>query len=566
MPKLNDKEFARFKELSKLAKGKKLSTELQAELDALTAKRNGRGSNDIKWWMHYPDLAKSVTNIAFNYIGGESFRLHGPISGNTVDLYNAGVAVIQYQQSIGACSKSSDAFNAQMRQLWLDMHRKYRGIGSYQRSDLGIFILSIWSLFATLAKFERIYGLLNSYKIANRNVPYTLFEALGVDVSVGDNLADFRAGLNYRISKMHQLCLPKGIDAIEAQLNLNLFVYKDAANQRAALFCFDPISYGVYDPTLISTGGCVKYIKFVNKMTGTTPDNRQGFIVQDMFGILDQQLNALLDDDDIAKMCSDLIAAYGDNQVMTVNSVPEEFSIEPVEDYERKVQFHNATVNGDVATKYNGTIMNGTAAQTLLAAGTKVVIYQEGDVIKNTITTSTGGGYDDLSSGITVLGGTASGVSFGLAKTDEIVLDTWVDVPSDVEIMCGTRMSALFSKEVSGATLGGGTVYWQDLECSGTEIVTNVMVFNKIGSSYYAQGFDYSIRPEGLLATDGPLLDYLTKLDWFPFIYYWNNLGQTFRIIGDVDNFTVVKAQDVSKLHDVALYSAFCIPSVTYIN
>lgn len=562
--KLDSKEFKRFKELSAKAKSKKITKEEEVELAALTAKKNEKGSNDIAWWNAYPELLKNVANIPFNHVAGEAYRL---FDGNAeTDVYTPGLAVVKYLPTIGKSKKSSDAFNAQMRQLWLDMHRKYRGIGSYQASDLGIIMYAVVNVFTVIAKFERIYGVINTYQIANRNVPYTLVNALGISQDMMENLASFRYGLNLRIAKLQQLCLPKGIQAIDNELILNLFIYKDSDNPRASLFCFDPEYFYNYYATAMSTGGSLQANKFEDYMNGTTPGGKLAFNVTDVFTVLDLMMDNLFSDDDVAKVCSDLIAAYGPENVMTVGFVPEDLALQPVHDYERSLQFHNLTFFTEgVKTTFDKSGLTANDETFIKTQSYGICIYQKNDVIYNELTTWNRGSGNWYSSGNLVM--FASNSDHDSADANPIanrcLLDTWVDNPGDVEIVCGTRFTSICSKE-KVVSSGGNNYYYYDVDTFGLEVVTSIILWKKTGVSCNDTPIVGQVITDNssMQATDMEL----HQFDWSPILYHRVVGSSDVYILSDIDNATVLTADQLAPIHDVAIYSAFKIPTVSYIN
>lgn len=551
--KLNNTDFKRFKELQALIKAGKATEADKAEFASLQAKRNERGSNAIEWWKNYPTLLADVVNLPFNYIPGTPFTMFDE-DADTKDLTLGVLAVANIRPAIGRSRDDNSAFNTQIRQLWLDMHRKYRGIGTYEKSDLGIMILSVNSVFATLAKFERIYGVINTYHVGNRVVPYALKEALKIDDTVEANLADFRYQLNLAITKLQQLCLPKGLSVLQSDVITLSNIFKDSANRRASLFLFDTDVFGVYDAASITDAGAVQYKFFEPYMTGHTKAGDGAFTLSDMITIINEQMNALLGDDDIARMCSDLIAAYGPENVMQLALIPTDYKVEPVEDYERQLQFHNLTICPKVQGIYEADTIPLVTAN-VLKDTTYNVIYQRNNAVRCELGYGGAGYYQ---SGTRVLPFGAS--NSPIAKNGDTLLDTWVDQPGEVEVMCGTRYTA-----VAGTKSAGGDGVFQELIAYGTQVCTMVEIYyydNSTGS-YQLHTFLGSVIPVSKMSETATWagLAKLQQVDWHPLFYV--KVLNHIEVLGDVDNFARITADNLARLHEVALLSGYKIPMVS---
>lgn len=551
--KLGTKDFKRFKELLSLIKSGKASEADKAEFAKLEAMKNDKGSNDLQWWKNYPELLKDVVNIAFNYIPGASFPIVNSSNGD--DSLRLGLlASATLRPAIGRSESDSDAFNAQIRQLWLDMHRKYRGIGTYEKSDLGIAIIAINSVFETIAKFERMYGVINTYHVGNRAVPYALKEALHISDSLEQDLADFRYQLNLRISKVKQLCLPKGLSVLMSDIVAISNIFKDSKDRRAFMFLFDTDLFGIYAPTAISTGGCVRFSRLSDNESAVTPGGHKAFTLSDICTVLDIQINALLNDDDIARMCSDLIAAYGPENVMQLGYLPDDYKIEPVEDYERLLQFNNLTICGDVATIYETSVVDNATANAFLTNGYPIVIYQHDNVIKGKLGVGEAGYVSD--------GGFEKptvNYSNRRAKNAEVIFNAWVEEPGETEIMCGTRYTS-----VCGSLSAVDATHWtQELYAYGTKVCTRVEVFwyNDSTKVYDYYKVDGSLWDVAYFRTNILNIMRLTQMDWHPTLYV-EDASNNVELFGDVDNIAKISGDNLARIHEVALLSGYYIPMV----
>lgn len=516
-----------------------------------------RGSNDPAWWLKYPELAKDATNIAFNVINGTRLQLHGQVNANVCNLKFGILAVANLVPTVGYSASDSDAFNTQIRQLWLDMHRKYRGIGTYEKADLGIAILAIKDAFVTLSKFERIYGVINSYKIRNRVLPYGLLEALRIDKSLESDLADFRYVLNLYIKKLQQLCLPKDFSMMLADITLIGSVFKDASNDRASLFAFDTKVYGKYNPARFTSGGCVDYINYAKFMTGETSGSELAFTLDDIKRILDDVVEPLLGDDDIARMCSDLLAAYGSENVMVLGVMPEDYVIEPMDDEERKLQFHNLTRCGRVSNSYANDLQTDTDTDitpTYIRDMTtnyqvEYCIYQLNNTVRCEMCRA-----DSVIGFAPIRGVLVGPASFtnAEAKWGEVLLDFWKDEPSDGDILVATRFTTVAKNPESDADANPH----QMLDSYGSFICEDVYVYFYEAGQYTSYQLAQSLIINRTTLNNSIIAEMLlNQIDWRPITYFDND--SEMYVMGDVDQFAIVHDSTIKRIHEVCFLSGY---------
>lgn len=565
--KLDSKEFKRFKELSAKVKAGKATEAEKAELDKLLAKKNTTGSNDLQWWANYPDLLKGVTNIPFNWIPGTKVGVTNN-SANFAPLNIGNIAIAKLTPAIGQSTTDADAFNSQIRQLWLDMHRKYRGIGTYQKADLGMMILGINSYFEVLAKFERIYGVINTYHIGNRVVPNGLKDALGISADLEENLADFRYILNLYIAKAKQICLPKGLSILASDLVAVSNLFKDSKDRRAFIFGFDISEFGVFRGDLVNSssqaiGSAVVFEDFssLNYMTGTSPSNYPAFTLADVKGVLETMISHLLNDDDVQTMCSDLLAAYGPENVMTLVSVPEDYHVEPVEDYERSLQFHNLSIIGSTESIYVDSVIDNTMANVFSSNNQRHVYYQ----YQNKVMCELAVGHPHTNNYVLVSGRNVPSFFASEPEYDEygkvtdLVFDTWAETPGDIEVMCGTRYMALAGPTMTVTS----SSYRRFIYSYGSKVVEKLEVwaYRPANNDYFREIIYGSVIEDSKFNSSKEVFFHLGQMDWAP-LFYVNDSGD-YTLVGDVDNFTVITNVNLERIHEVALLSGYKIPMVS---
>lgn len=551
--KLNNAEFKRFKELSSLAKSGKLSDKEQLELSTLAAKK-AAGGNDVKWWNKYP-MIQDAANFPFNFVKGQSISMPHPSIGNLTPQYSQLVngVKIAYFRASGKCDSSEDPLNYQMRQLWLAMHRKYRGMGSYEWADLGIAMKAIVEAFTDVARAERIYGAISYFTARNRSIPHQLLQALDFDESVvtGDHLADFRYQINRIIAKAKSLCLPKGLGILQSYLELESNVFCDSDSVRASWYVYTSPYYAIYDPATVSTGGCVVYRKRTANGTGST----QTF--DDIISDLEEQFNILLSDTDIARICSDVIACYGEaSGVVTLNELPEGYIVKPLRDDTRLLQLHNSSLVGYVSGVVETSVYNAVNTAYSNTHEAVLTMYQKNGIIYQELI-ATGSTYQGVGS----FGSNTHGYALTASKTAAInnflLLDIWKDDVNNDDKIEMTRQTVY--KERQSDTIGITQGDWFSLTY-GSILPMDLVFFNSSAAgfvnvvAYHGDAWDmYS------MSGSHRFIAYLDQIDWHPCVAIFDsqNPGYLNEIVFDVDNFVECSKTTLARLHDACMLSGW---------
>lgn len=301
--------------------------------------KRSKNTNDFSWWNKYPILIQDAGQFPFNQIQGAEFDLEGYTDGGEPKALPTQMC-FTYVPTIGKSVNKDSPFNTQIRNLWLDMHRKYRGIGTYESADLGMFIFCSIDFFADLARAEKIYGYYRNGNAYNRSIPYTMLNAIGVEYdSNSKHLADYRARLNELNQRASNLCLPKGFSAFNDAIVLASATILDSESKRAGMYTFNKGVYYTFSGTVSKFGSCA-----VAHMRTSSGDAGQTF--DDIIADLTAQLEVLWLDSDCQRMGSDILAAYGENGIEKISSIDESYLAPIAKDDIRLLQIHNATICG----------------------------------------------------------------------------------------------------------------------------------------------------------------------------------------------------------------------------
>jgi hypothetical protein len=313
---LSPKEYSEFKELMKLSKAK-----------------DPKPGNPFSAYTKYPELTKDAGVIAMNYLPGTRFAVDRSI------IISGAIGVTVFN-TYGIEHETDKGLNVAVRDIWLKMHRKYRGLNAYQQADVGMVLVSAVELYCLGAEIERIYGVINHYNILNRNVPDSLLAAMGVSgalaASIRANLSDFRLGFNILMNRLQNVFLPNDLSILTEKIALYGFVYADSDSKYQQSIVFTSKTYGMYAPAALKTGGAVEFIvdTAYNWCSGMTN-------YKDILTYLGLRITALVDDDDVQKIFSDMLAAFSKDQLCQMRSIEENWVVNPIKNESILHKFHN---------------------------------------------------------------------------------------------------------------------------------------------------------------------------------------------------------------------------------
>jgi hypothetical protein len=565
--RLDNNEFKLLRQLQGKQKDGTITDSEKTRLAELVAKKASNddnshrpGDNSFDWWNKYSALISDSANIAWNTIKG----IYTPVPEGAGGYRNYSVVNgvrLNYFRGAGTMRKSEDPINYQMRMLWLDMHRKYRGMGSYEWADLAIVIRSIVEAFADIERAKRLYGSLMYFNVMNRSIPDQLLQALGfysADIT-GDRVADFRYQLNYIIEKARSLCLPKGLGILDSYLEIDGNIFRDSDSTRAVWYLYDTELMAKYDATALSTGGCMRYA------------TRSGYPLQSFANIitdLTTQFNALLNDSDVARICSDIIACYGMDNVVTMSVLTEDYRVEPVNNEIRKMQLHNTILTGSV----RGTEFSATAYTMLSGLGSGrlpwLTMYQEGGVAKQSLCDVQTNNFKQHTDNIYYCYKTTPLET----SCGKVLVDFWQDDVSPEQIVEMTRQTAVC--DLFDFVDSNNNHYYTDFLYGANVIVEKMTYYYtaRSGNGSIATGGTYwSNNITGRDNVSPWEWAIINQIDWHPQIWLKNTAashesGQQMSLLWDMDNYVAIHGLTLHRMHDACMLSGWKFDNVSVSN
>lgn len=482
------------------------------------------GSNDSSWYALNPQLLQDAGQLSFNNPLGVG--LPGIMTGSDLSslMYTPGVMRIHFLPGIGYSSNNASAVNLAARRIYTFVRHANSGSANYDSPDLMMYLLAVNSAYLTYAQCVRAYGIANVYSMFNRYLPDALLRAAGFDPNdVRSNLADFRYGINIAAAKLGQLAIPSSMKYFKRSAWLVNGVYADSPTAKSQLYVMATDAYYLLEEKTSESGTS---LSFHGAQTDTNPRT-----VASWLQILNNQIAALVESEDIGIMAGDILKAYGSNALMIAPPIAENYVVSPVYNEEVLTQINNANAIG--GSPFFGTNWDTSTLNITQNPNTGAIIY--------TPTFNFGGLF-----------------AHPLDYRKPITIRS--DFPQPADVMVATR----FMMGGTEDTAGGESPQKLSIQNMGTEVVTNYAIYKYGGANWTLNtteidGYNWSLTPE-LLA------DY-SKFDWAPPLYYVTG-GDTSEnvvsaVVQDWDNVTTIGNPELRKLHETALLSLFNVPSMS---
>lgn len=543
---LTETEAARLEELNKKCgfKGKKKDPKKK------DTKKGFVPGNDFSWWSKVPELLRDAANFKCNYVAGDR------IAGNDIPFVVPGVLAVKMKSVYGCDAKATDPINVWARDLYLKMFHNYRPASGYSASDLAIAVLAAIEAVKVIAKYERIYGIINRYSRLNINMPLVEASALGLSAStvsyLQGHMSDFRYDLNFLIRKAQRLCVPKDISALADAISLFGYEYLDHENARAQIIMFDSDEFGVYSDTALSSGGSISFNEF-------TASNLFDFTGDNMCTALSDVLDALLGSDSIQRIYADMVVWFGQDAMLAFVPIPEDYIVAPAYSESMLHKLHNLEcINGDYTSK-----LTSWASDLLSDNDRDIVlngnyhIYQVNDiVVTRGALTGTGAAEPIIYKNGKILASTSTDI---INNTTCHLLDTY-RVDPDAEVITEGVMYKYDSEVLNGDATARSAV----LTSAAFYLVSHIQLWSNSAQDLEDPTY---IELTNLIYDDEETAKIsagsLACIDWAPLVYDLgdasaaddNNVFKINHIYGDMDQVIPMYHNDIARLQRTIVLS-----------
>jgi hypothetical protein len=407
-----------------------------------------------------------------------------------------------------------------------------------------MYLLAINEVYIMYSQLARAYGLMNTINVESLYQPKRLIEALGFNYEdLVRNRRDIPNVLDSVAAQLAPYHVPDVLPYIQREFWLPSGVYTDSATAKHQLYAFKPTTYRMWDD-MFATGSKLQAHSYKWVKEDGSVDPSATYTLNEYQVLMNSVINCLLQSEDVGVLSSNVLLAYGAENLYTLGAFDPNYSVVPTNDFTVLSQIENAMIVGPAKTLSsfdiqqfnelnNSHIYYDPEFPVFKVAGTKI---QDPRAIQSTI----------------------------IAHTDETTPEF---------VMEATRL------------MYQGTAGDEYLELDyGTEIIQAVTVYMsaKVNNSYFTLGrvhlnggsmpttVDYSLGFIDFTSTVDPAMkneldkvQVLSVFDWFPKVCVAYSFGggtdAGIRVwpLYDLDQYAKVSGADLSILHYVALLSMF---------
>lgn len=517
-------------------------------------------ANDPSWYNKSPEAVKDAASLSFETALGtvsaayKNFAVgSSPTAPAPGKMAVPGVMGIGFIPAIGSSVGGEVApINVAARKVFADIRKGNSGATNYEASDVIQYILGMDSILMWIAHGRRIYSLAKESKTHNRYYPRGVMKAMKVNSkSFEDNLANFRLKLNLAADKVNAFALPNKWTLFLRHAWLCGNIFKDYPIKKSQVYVLFPevlYKYNWANAQLVP-------IDPYSTEQGDTD------LTVDMWNSVFEDLIAqYLPNEDSGTISGDIKKRY-DNDVFTIEMIPEDYHIESSYSAEVLTQIQGATLCGtpDLAS------LTISQTQDVTAAGVPndILIYGSKAGLFTAPAFSTEGGG---STGTSWLPGE-------VPDPHQAVLQMYKDDVTPDDNMVASRLivsgelsntgelGITFTAETFGTELCTSAYITSYVELSGTKIAgLNIdVVASKWNFFRLEEGNDFTSTMINLFRSTTQL----SKFDWAPNVLQGVSFADSssttdlvaFQDITDYCNYCFIGEEQIENMHQTALLS-----------
>lgn len=502
-----------------------------------------KSKNDPKWYGVYPELLRDSASIPFSWSTGTAVTILGR-SHQAGTIVIPGIQAMELLPSIGYAESQTDPVNVAATSVYSFVRHANSGSANYDSPDLMLYLLAMSQVYSAITWLERIYAEATLYSQRNRYLPRGLVFAENVDFDdVQQNLADFRYGINLLIHKAASLSVPADMTIFTRHAFLYQNIYTEGTSIKDQLYMYVPAGFWRYQvPTSGGAGSLVT--QPVGRSLGANVRK-----VSDLLTFVSGLLNPILQSEDMNIMSGDILKAYGADRCIKLTTLDEIVPIAPIFDIGVLEQMKNA----DIVWQGNNEPTNDVTQN----VPTNALVSQPRARIGVNWTSGTVA--DDVDY-----------ATLDMYLQNSIITTTTEDVSPEL-VMESTRLK---SRGISPSVQQNGNFGYVSV-CTGTEFCTQVdYIVMKSGSPSIGLMLQTNYKQFSLGSTlTGAIglaeaYGIISNFDFAPLFQpelYKTGDVTTYQVADmswDVDNYAVIDAQTLERMHESALLSEFAVPVV----
>lgn len=494
-------------------------------------------SNDPAWYGADPALLRDAASIAFSWPLGRSLSIGVTSDNKLLRPDQPGVATFHVVPAIGEALSITSPINVASQAMYSFIRHANSGSKNYDSPDLMMYCLAMSDIYSALNWAIRAYGCAQLYNQKNRFMPREVLLANKVDPdSLINNLANYRLRLNVLINKVASLAVPGNMTVFNRKAFLYQNLYCESTDIKDQLYQFTPDAFYQFSLDEEVRG----YLKCVDidTLAGREQFANDPFTWDEVLNVIQNLMQAVWDQEDFGIMSGDILRAYGDN-IIKLASVNEDYMTLPVYDITVLTQMKNATIVSQGITQVPNIEQDSTYAY---------LQYQQ------------------------MNGATFRGHRVGQPAATDVFYDKLMTIPSEAptpeEVIEASRLMVTYDQ------IEGYDYHKMNLYC-GTELITkvNLRFLYKDGTFVEWTLSKQFYTSDEANITNMMLLGHSAGFKFLPAIWIVNGTigaGDDYRLGTDaetvlhqnLDNFALIRNQDLRKMHEAAILNMLNVPSI----
>nr|AVX53371.1 putative capsid [Marmot picobirnavirus] len=516
-------------------------------------------TNDYSWYSNFPQFTKDAGTIAFGV------PLGNPIALDQKDNFAVpGLIRLSFYPTIGYSKDLSSPINRSAVRFYTYLRNIQKAAARYDSADIMMYLMALDSCYMFHSMLRRAYGIAQLYTPINKYYPKRMFQMMGFDPSIMDNLAEFRAYINRFAISLGSYTVPGNIDMFNRHQWMCEGMYLDSNTTRAQTYFFVPEGFWQFNNT-VTTGSELDFVPWLPQTQGVGEAQIQLHTLAQIQDIGNSLINAILNDQDTGDISGDIYAAFGATGTKKLVETSEDFMILPVYDEVVLSQIENATIVGkawNVERQPEKGYMFKISQDPMVNNG--AILFQPAFL-------GSGGN----------LGTSAKPLYYNVAiNRGNGLINMHNDHPTPEQVIEATRLMVIGEDVYTSGHLNGSSFVSSRI---GADVVSSMLlgVLNPTTGALsslaiFTNGI-YNPSDAVVAAGDGTSssidvqsMALLSNFDFHPLRWVWNAgddwstnvVANVTQVQGDIDNLTTVSGQQLSVMHEAVLLSLFDVPQM----
>lgn len=307
-------------------------------------------TNDVSWYSKNPEMLERAARMSFGTPNGYTSDLFYGDTTTTGNLFTPGIAVLYYTHGTGNAYAQSDAVQTAMFSLYSVLRSKQTSYSTYSPEDYMMYLLAINEVYIMYSQLARAYGLMNTINTESLYQPKKLIEALGFDYAdLVRNRRDIPNVLDSIAAQLAPYHVPDVLPYMQREFWLPSGIYSDSATSKHQLYAFKPTIYRTWDD-MFATGSRLAAHPYKWVKADGTIDPEATYTLNEYQETVNSVINCLLQSEDVGVLSSNVLLAYGAENLYTLGAFDPNYAILPTTDYTVLSQIENARVVGPAET------------------------------------------------------------------------------------------------------------------------------------------------------------------------------------------------------------------------